>query len=107
MKKAISVILNVLSGVSAFCLAVLAGFCIYDWIKISNTAFAYSPEFWAVVDYYSKGMMIFSAVGAVLSIPNFFITKSQRTKKISKVLIAVFALILIISIILYFLPFNF
>lgn len=107
MKKPISIILNILSIIAAAISLILASFCAYDWITIANTQFAYTIEFWLVVDYYAVAMLIFSGAGIVFSIPNCFIADSEKTKKAAKILTAAFALIAIISIVLYLLPFNF
>lgn len=107
MKKTISVILNILSIISAVITLIFAAFCIYDWVAISNTAYAYTIEFWLVVDYYAVAMLIFSGAGLIFSIPNCFIAESEKTKKTAKILTVAFAAVAVISVILYFLPFSF
>ena len=107
MKKAISIILNVLSIISAAISLILAAFCAYDWITIANTQFAYTIEFWLVVDYYAVAMLIFSGAGIVFSIPNCFIATTEKSKKTAKFLAVAFAAVAIVSVFLYFLPFNF
>ena len=104
MKKAISIILNVLSIISAVITLILVVFCAYDWIRISNSDFAYSIDFWLVMDFYALCMLCFSEGGLVLTIPNCFIAQSENIKKCSKVLTVSFSLIAIASVVLYILP---
>lgn len=111
MKKAFSVIFNILTFIAMAIFLILTGFCIYDWIIISKTAFADSYDFWLVIDYYAKGMFIFSVSGFVFSLSNFLINLkspvNEKIKKRSLVFTMATAVGIIISIILYFLPFNF
>lgn len=107
MKKPLSIILNILSIISASITLIFAAFLVYDWITISNTAYAYTIEFWLVIDYYAVAMLIFSGAGLVFSIPNCFIAESEKSKKMAKILTVAFAAVVIISVILYFLPFSF
>lgn len=107
MKKPISIILNILSFIAAAITLILVAFCAYDWITIANTQYAYTIEFWLVVDYYAVAMLIFSGAGLIFSIPNCFIADNENHKKTAKIFTIVFATIAIISVILYFLPFNF
>ena len=110
MKKPITIILNILSIISAAILVILAAFCAYDWITISNTTFAYSIDFWLVIDYYAVGMLIFAAATFVFSLPDYLINRKdeafQKSKKLSAVLSILSAICIVISIILYFLPFE-
>lgn len=107
MKKPISIILNILSIIAAAISLILAVFCAYDWINIASTDYAYTVEFWLVIDYYAVAMLIFSGAGLVFSIPNCFIAITEKSKKTAKILTVAFAAVSIISVILYFLPFNF
>lgn len=107
MKKPLSIILNILSIIATAISLILAAFCAYDWIKIANTHFAYTVEFWLVVDYYALAVLIFSGAGLVFSIPNCFIATTEKSKKTAKFLTVAFAAVIIISVILYFLPFSF
>lgn len=107
MKKPISVILNILSIIAAVITLILAAFCAYDWVTYSNTQYAYTIEFWLIVDYYAVGMLIFSCAGLVFSIPNCFIADSEKSKKTAKILTVAFAAVSVIAVVLYFLPFNF
>lgn len=107
MKKAISIILNILSIISAVITLILGAFCVYDWISFSNQGYAYTVELWLVVDYYAVGMLIFSGLGLATALPNCFITQSEKTKKTAKFLTVAFAIVIVISFVLYLLPFNF
>ncbi len=107
MKKPISIILNILSIIAATLTLIFAAFCVYDWIAIANTPYAYSIEFWLVVDYYAVAMLIFSGAGLVFSTSNCFIADDEKTKRKAKILTIAFAAVAVIAIILYFLPFNF
>lgn len=104
MKKAISIILNVLSIISAVITLIFVAFCAYDWVRIANSDFAYSIDFWLVIDFYALCMLSFSGAGLVFAIPNCFIAQSENVKKCGKILTAAFALVVIISVVLYILP---
>ncbi len=107
MKKAISIILNIVSIISAVITLFLAAFCVYDWVMLANTFYAYTIEFWLVVDYYAVGMLIFSGVGLATSIPNLFIKPSEKGKRFAKIMTIAFAIVAVVSAVLYLLPFNF
>lgn len=107
MKKPLSIILNILSIIAAAITLILAAFCAYDWINYASTDYAYTIDFWLVIDYYAVAMLIFSGVGLVFSIPDCFIAMSDKSKKTAKILTVAFAAVIIISVILYFLPFSF
>ncbi len=107
MKKVISIILNVISIISAGITLFLAAFFVYDWVTLSNTMYAYTIEFWLVVDYYAVGMLIFGGVGLAASIPNLFIAPSEKGKKTAKIMTIAFAIVAVVSAILYLMPFNF
>ncbi len=107
MKKTISIILNVLSIISAVITLALVAFCAYDWISLANTDYAYTVEFWLVIDYYAIGALIFAGVGLASAIPNCFIAQSDKSKKQAKLFSVAFALIVVISVILYILPIAF
>lgn len=107
MKKVISVILNILSIISAAAVLLFGGFCIYDWVTLSQTSLAYSIDFWLVVDYYAVALLILSGAGLVLSLINVLIKPDEKIKKTAKFLLCAFAIVLIVSVVLYLLPFNF
>lgn len=107
MKKVISVILNVLSITAAVVLLIFAAFCAYDWISLANSAYAYTIEFWLVMDYYAVAMLIISGVGAVFAIPNYFIAESKKIKTMAKNSSIAFAAMLVASAVLYILPLDF
>lgn len=107
MKKAISIILNILSIISAVITLVLVAFCIYDWFSLASTPYAYTVEFWLVIDYYAIGSLIFAGVGLAAAIPNCFIAQNDKSKKQAKILSIAFAFIVVISVILYILPISF
>lgn len=107
MKKPLSIILNILSIIAAAISLILAAFCAYDWINLASTDYAYTIDFWLVIDYYAVAMLIFSGAGLVFSIPNCFIATTEKSKKTAKILTGAFAAVIIISVILYFLPFSF
>ncbi len=107
MKKAISIILNIISIISAVITLFLAAFCVYDWVMLANTLYAYTIEFWLVVDYYAVGMLIFSGIGLAASTPNLFIASSEKGKKTAKIMAIAFAIVAVVSAILYLMPFNF
>lgn len=111
MKKAFSVIFNILTYVSAAIFLILAGFCIYDWIRISKTVYAGSYDFWLVIDYYAKGMTGFSIATGVFSLANFLLNLKEpinaKIKKRSLIFAVISAICVIVSVILYFLPFEF
>lgn len=106
MKKTISIILKILSIISAVITLILAAFCAYDWIAIANTQFAYTVEFWLVIDYYAVAMLIFAGTGAVLSLPNCFIADEGKHKKTALIMTVAFAVVVLVSFILYLLPIN-
>lgn len=106
MKKPLSIILNILSIISAVITVILAAFCAFDWIKLASTSYAYTIEFWMVIDYYALGMLIFSGVGFTLSIVNLFITDDGNLKNTPKIMAFLFAAVVIISLVLYLLPIN-
>lgn len=105
MKKAASIILKILSIIFAVITTFLAVFCAFDWIKLASTPYAYSIEFWLVVDYYALGMLIFSGVGLALSVVSLIIAK-EASKRVQKIMTFVFATVVIVSLVLYLLPFN-
>ncbi len=107
MKKSITIILNILSIISTLILTVFVVFCAYDWVRLASTDYAYTIDFWLVIDYYAVAMLIFSGAGLVFSIPNCFIATTEKSKKTAKILTGAFAAVIIISVILYFLPFSF
>lgn len=106
MKKPISIILKILSIISAAITLILAAFCAYDWIKIANTQFAYTVEFWLVVDYYAVAMLIFAGAGVALSLPNCFIADEGKPKKTALIMTIAFVAVVLVSLVLYLLPFN-
>lgn len=107
MKKIISDLLNVLSIISAVIMFGLSAFCAYDWISLSKTAYSYTLEFWLVIDYYSRGIMIFSIAGFVMTLFNCIISTSENIKKISKILCVIFGVVTVAAIALYILPISF
>lgn len=107
MKKAISIILNVLSIISAAVLLIFAAFCVYDWIIISKTPYAYSIDFWVVIDLYAVGMLSSSLAGLVFAVPNIFVSLSEKIKKTAKILTITFGAAAIVSVVLYILPIYF
>lgn len=107
MKKTISIILNVLSIISAVITFVFGVFCAYDWALLADTDYAYTIEFWLVIDYYAIRMLIFSAIGLIASVIKFFIMPAEKRKNIIKISLVAFAIIVVLSIVLYFLPFSF
>lgn len=106
MKKATSIILGVLTGISAAITVFLLCFLGYDWVMLSNTAYAFTYEFWSVVDYYAIGLLIFASAGLGLVLPNVFIASTKKGKTVAKVMTAMFLFVDIVSLILYLLPFN-
>lgn len=106
MKKIITIILNVLSIISALALAVVTAFCAYDWIRLANTAYAYTVDFWWAMGYYVNLLLIFAPATLVFALPNFLINRKeetdQKTKKLSLVLSIVSAVVILISIVLCF-----
>ena len=110
MKKAISIILNILSITAAAVLLVIAFFCAYDWVEISASVFAYSIDFWLVIDIYAIAMLISCAAGLLFAVPNYIISRKnesyKKTRKLSLILTVVFAVCAVLSVVLYLLPFD-
>ncbi len=110
MKKSITIILNILSIISTLILTIFVVFCAYDWVRLASTPFAYTIDFWWAMDYYAVGMLIFAAATFVFALPNWLINRkaeaNQKSKKLSMILSVASAVCIVISIVLYFLPFN-
>ncbi len=106
MKKTASILLKILSIISAVITVILAAFCAFDWVKLSQTPYAYSIEFWMVIDYYALGLLIFSGIGLALNITNLIITDDENAKNTPKIMAFIFSVVAAVSLVLYLLPFN-
>lgn len=107
MNKALSIILNIVAIIFAVVILLFGVFCAYDWLTLAKTPYAYTIEFWLVIDYYSAGMITCSLIGLAATIVNLLTTEIEKIKKMSKIFTFAFIVLTVISIVLYILPISF
>lgn len=107
MKKATAIILNIVAIIFAVVILLFGAFCAYDWVTLAKTAYAYTVEFWLVIDYYSGVMITCSLIGLAAAIVNLLTTESEKIKKTAKIFTFAFIVSTVASIVLYILPISF